>query len=93
MLPATTIGSKSMSNCDGEWPAAFSIPPNLGPAIDPILPMATAAPTPTPRMLVGYTAGAIAYKNACAAITAQPRRNTVVQMIASCAGDFAKVTS
>jgi hypothetical protein len=53
MLPAMTIGSKSMSNCDGEWPADFSIPPNLGPAIDPILPMATAAPTPTPRMLVG----------------------------------------
>ena len=53
MLPAITIGSKSMSSCDGEWPAAFSIPPSLGPTIDPILPMATAAPTPTPRMLVG----------------------------------------
>src|ERR1700675_2362909 len=60
MLPRITTGRRSSNNCDGPWPADFNSPPNLGPTMDPIRPNATAAPTPTPRMLVGYETGAIA---------------------------------
>src|ERR1019366_2341381 len=59
-LPTITIGSRSINSREELWPMPFNTPPSFGPTIEPIRPTATAAPTPMPRMAVGYGAGAMA---------------------------------
>lgn len=41
-LPRITMGSKSISSCEGPRPAALRIPPSFGPTIEPIRPAASA---------------------------------------------------
>src|SRR6516165_7768773 len=57
-------------------PFAISMPPTIGPIIEPRRPMPSAQPTPVERTDVGYIAAATAFMQICPPTTPNPATNT-----------------